>query len=36
MEFQATPLPGVILITPKVFPDERGFFMENLAATAIR
>ena len=29
MEFQETRLPGVILITPTVFPDERGFFMET-------
>ena len=29
MEFEATTLPGVYLITPKVFGDERGFFMES-------
>ena len=29
MNFQATSIPDVILITPKVFGDERGFFMET-------
>ncbi len=29
MQFDATPLPGVYLLTPKVFGDERGFFMES-------
>ena len=29
MEFEETRLPGVWLITPKVFHDERGFFMET-------
>ena len=29
MNFQATAIPDVILITPKVFGDERGFFMET-------
>jgi dTDP-4-dehydrorhamnose 3,5-epimerase len=29
MNFQATTIPDVILITPKVFGDERGFFMET-------
>jgi dTDP-4-dehydrorhamnose 3,5-epimerase len=29
MEFQPTSIPDVILITPKVFGDERGFFMET-------
>jgi dTDP-4-dehydrorhamnose 3,5-epimerase len=28
MEFVATEIPDVILIRPKVFGDERGFFME--------
>lgn len=35
-----TPLPGLLLIEPRVFPDERGFFMEtyrdsDLAAAGI-
>ena len=29
MEFIPTELPGVVLIEPKVFGDERGFFMET-------
>jgi dTDP-4-dehydrorhamnose 3,5-epimerase len=29
MEFERTRLPGVILIRPLVFRDERGFFMES-------
>lgn len=29
MRFEATALPGVILIEPKVFRDERGFFLET-------
>lgn len=28
-EFQRTKIPDVILIKPRVFEDERGFFMEN-------
>ncbi len=28
-EFKRLEIPGVILITPKVFSDERGFFMES-------
>lgn len=27
--FTVTPLPGVVIIEPKVFADERGFFMET-------
>ena len=27
-ETQPTSLPGVLTITPRVFPDDRGFFME--------
>ena len=27
--FQHTDIPGVIIITPKVFADDRGFFMET-------
>jgi dTDP-4-dehydrorhamnose 3,5-epimerase len=29
MKFTATALPGVLLIEPRVFGDERGFFMET-------
>lgn len=29
MEFVETDLPGVVRITPQVFADERGFFMET-------
>ena len=29
MKFEQTPLEGVLEITPKVFGDERGFFMES-------
>ncbi|HTI49404.1 MAG TPA: dTDP-4-dehydrorhamnose 3,5-epimerase [Planctomycetaceae bacterium] len=29
MQFHKTDIPGVILIEPKVFGDERGFFMET-------
>lgn len=29
MDFEATPLRGVYLLTPRVFGDARGFFMEN-------
>jgi dTDP-4-dehydrorhamnose 3,5-epimerase len=29
MPFSATPLPGVIIIEPVVFPDGRGFFFES-------
>ena len=29
MKAEPTALPGVILITPKVFGDERGFFFES-------
>lgn len=29
MRIQATPLDGVLVIEPKVFRDERGFFMES-------
>ena len=31
--FQPTELPGVILIEPRVFPDERGFFLESYRAS---
>lgn len=29
MEFKPTPLAGVLLIEPRVFGDERGFFLES-------
>lgn len=29
MKFIATPLPGVLVIEPDVFRDERGFFLES-------
>lgn len=29
MKFLPTPLPGVLLIEPRVFQDERGFFLES-------
>jgi len=29
MNFETTPLQDVLLITPRVFGDERGFFMES-------
>lgn len=32
MIFSATSLPGLLLIEPKVFADERGFFMETYQA----
>jgi dTDP-4-dehydrorhamnose 3,5-epimerase len=32
MEFEQTDIPGVIIIKPQVFGDERGFFMETFRA----
>src|SRR5262249_14933554 len=32
MEFQETPLPGVVVIEPKVFRDNRGLFFETYQA----
>ena len=29
MPFTPTPLPGVIIFDPVVYPDERGFFFES-------
>ena len=29
MPFTATPLPGVIIFEPAVYPDDRGFFFES-------
>ena len=34
MQFNETPLPGVILIEPRVFGDARGFFMETYRTDA--
>jgi dTDP-4-dehydrorhamnose 3,5-epimerase len=36
MQVEATPLAGVYLITPRVFGDERGFFMETWNAATFR
>ncbi|WP_439101725.1 dTDP-4-dehydrorhamnose 3,5-epimerase [Congregibacter sp.] len=36
MQFEATPLPGVYLLTPKVFGDERGFFVESWNAEVFK
>ena len=36
MQVEATDLPGVYLLTPKVFGDERGFFMESWNAETFR
>ena len=33
MDVQETSLPGVLLITPKVFGDQRGFFQETFSQT---
>jgi dTDP-4-dehydrorhamnose 3,5-epimerase len=32
MKFSATSLPGVVLVEPRVFADERGFFSETFRA----
>ncbi len=32
MKFEATPLQGVYLLTPDVYGDERGFFLESWSA----
>ena len=32
MEFQPTPLPGVLLVEPRVHGDARGFFLETFHA----
>jgi len=34
--FEQTPLPGVILVTPAVFRDDRGFFEEVYRESAFR
>lgn len=36
MNVTATPLPGVLLVEPKVFSDDRGFFMETYNAARFR
>ena len=36
MKFEATPLPGVYLLHPRVFGDERGFFLESWNAATFR
>ena len=33
MKFETTPLEGVYLLKPRVFGDERGFFIESWNAT---
>lgn len=32
MKVDTTPLPGVLLVTPRVFEDSRGFFLETFHA----
>ena len=34
MKFEATPLEGVYLLKPRVFGDERGFFLESWSAAS--
>lgn len=36
MTFEETPLPGVYLLTPRVFGDQRGFFLESWNAETFR
>ncbi|HEX9460175.1 MAG TPA: dTDP-4-dehydrorhamnose 3,5-epimerase family protein, partial [Thermoanaerobaculia bacterium] len=36
MNIRPTSLPGVLLIEPKVFGDDRGFFMETYRLDAFR
>ncbi len=36
MEVATTPLPGVLLLTPRVFGDARGFFFESWNARTFR
>lgn len=33
-QVQTTPIPGVLILQPKVFPDARGFFFESYNARA--
>ena len=32
IKLSPTTVPGVVIVAPKVFSDERGFFMENFNA----
>ena len=34
--FQPLAIPGLVLITPRVFPDERGFLMETFQVSTFR
>lgn len=34
MTVRETPLPGVLLVEPKIFADERGFFIETFSTRA--
>ena len=36
MRFVETDLPGVVLIEPNVFEDERGYFMETWRESVYR
>src|SRR6476620_2660807 len=36
LNIRPTSLPGVLIIEPKVFGDERGFFMETYRVDAFR
>jgi dTDP-4-dehydrorhamnose 3,5-epimerase len=36
MQVETTPLPGVLVITPRVFVDARGFFYESYNQEALR
>jgi len=34
--FAATPIKGLLVVTPRVFPDERGFFIETFKESDFR
>ena len=36
MNIVQTPLPGVVVLEPKVFGDERGFFVETFRESWLR
>ena len=36
MQIEPTALPGVLILTPRVFPDPRGFFLESYNAEVWR